>query len=220
MEDSIISFVNRSKADLLIYYARNKNAKIDDLDAQRICQLVAHYKTTNYTQLNLLIHTLGGNINSAIDLVEFLRSAYPDKLQSIVMVVAKSSGSFMSLCADECFMQTSSVLSDFTLDQTQMATSAYTDAQRRSTLLAFKGICGRMDWEFWVNNFAFHSGPHGQSIPKAGLLPKKYVTKLEKFPGRTKALGHVHNEIIKLFKSDPNVKKVYGINEALFKAFD
>lgn len=217
MEDSINSFVTRSKADLLVFYARDAKAHINKEDVERICNLVAYHQTQNQGKLNLLLHTLGGNINAAIALVDYLKSKYPQGINSMVISVAKSSGSFIAVCAQECYMHTGSVLSDFTLDPA-MTGPDYTEAQGRSILLAFQGICRDMENDFWIRNFAFNTTNHGQGIPKAALLKHDYVKTLNSFPGRVKALGHLHNEIIKHFNANPTISKVYGLNGYHYQA--
>lgn len=213
MEDSIKSFVDRTGADLLLYYSQD-DVHINEQDVFKICNLIAGYSNKNTKKLNIMLHTKGGNINCAIGLVEFLKERYSDRIESIVIKGAKSSGSFIAVCADECYMHTGSVLSDFTLDQT-VSTPEYTEAQKRSTLLSFSGICGKFDAPFWISNFVLNSNPHGESIPKDILLEKEYVQRLVDHPKRVKALYHVHNQLMDFFKDNPTVKKVYGINTML-----
>ncbi len=216
MEESIKSFVERTGSDLLTFYTRDFDSHINEGDVKIICDLVDTFQTPGTRTLNILLHTEGGNINAAIGLIEFLRSKYPLGISSIVMVVAKSSGSFMAVSASKCYMHTGSVLGDFTLNQGVINNIEYTDAQRRSAILAYSGICGKMPWDFFSENFIFNTHGHGKIIPKAVLLDKSFVSRLKDFSGRTKALAYVHNTAVDFFHANKDVKKIYGLNENIY----
>ena len=218
LDNSVNSFVKRADSDLITYYARNSKAKLDAQDVKLIIDLVDYFRSNSTdskrNSLVVLLHTLGGNINAAIGLMDYLKSEY-STINSIVFKVAKSSGAFVALSSKPCFMYTGSVLSDFTLDPDMEATKEYTEAQRRSMLLAFEGVCGLMDSKYWVQRFVLNPN-HGAPILKQELLDqgKGGVQRVSEFPSRTKALGYVHNEIVNSFKKPGNpFSKIIGYND-------
>jgi len=209
---SIDSFVSRTNADLLIYYARNDLTHINEFDVEAICNLVSLHSTQT-KKLNIMLHTLGGNINAAIGLVEFLKERYPDQINSIIFKVAKSSGSFIAISADECYMHQDSVISDFTLEE-NINNPAHNEAARKTLELAFSGVAQRFPGPFWGNHFVYPK-KHGTPIPKSILHPN-YVKRVKDYPARIRALSHVHNEIVTSFLNDKKLLKVYGFNGNLY----
>lgn len=214
---SIDSFVGRTKADLLIYYARNHENHIDEYDVEAICNLVSLHSTPT-KKLNVMLHTLGGNINAAIGLVEFLKERYPERIESIIFKVAKSSGSFIAISAEECYMHSGSALSDFTLEE-NINNSAHNEAARKTLAIAFSGVAKRFSGPFWAEYFLYPK-KHGTPIPKAILHANEYVERLRDYPVRIKPLAFVHNELIDVFHNDQKLRKVYGFNTFLYQDRD
>ena len=217
IEESIISFVDRSDADLLTYYSRDTNNKITDQDFTYISDLINTFGNTERGKLNFMIHTLGGNINSTFSMVNFLKEKYPNSINTIVFRAAKSSGAFMALTANELYMQTGSILSDFALDPNSYK-SEYETARHESVMLAFAGIPAVMRGEYWIQKFVTPQKVHATPIPKNELLAegRGKIKKLSTFGCRTKPIGHVHNRIVSEMRNNPSLAKVIGINQDLF----
>lgn len=215
LDASFTSFTKRTKSDVITYYARCKDSYINEEDVKSIKDLISYAKKGETKKVILLLHTLGGDINAAISLIEDLRKLYLDSIETIVFKVAKSSGAFLGISSDILWMVKGSVLSDFTLapDRSDVA---YNNAQKMAITWAFWGMAGRMDFDYWMESFVYTNKLHGTPIPKEELVHRAGVRRLTDFPNRTKPLAHIHNAIIDEFIKNPELKKVIGYNELVY----
>ncbi len=218
MESLTKEFSNNTDSDVIVYYSRTlngKNSELDDKDMKVMTDLLSYYcKKDKKDNLNLILHTKGGNIFSAIGLIRLFRSRYKS-IKTFIPSVAKSSGAFIALAADECYMQKDAVISDFSIDFSQKINSSVQVAYGEIASLIFQGLCASVKRDYFNKRLAFNP-VHAEEIDRPEAIAKIGIKKISDYEFNTEVVGHLHNKLMDKLDDNSHIDKMYGINGEYF----
>ena len=212
------AFQKQTNSDLFVYYQRipsDDGCSLNSRDMNFISDLLTYHNPPGNKSVNLMLQTLGGNILVAIGLMKLFRERYPEGVRSFVIEVAKSSGAFMALSSDKCFMNKGAVVSDFRINPSMGVSSDVNLAHGEATSICFRGLCGRVNGEYFLKNLAF-SPVHAKPISREEAVENIGVSKITEYEHDTSPLRSIHNGIIETFQSNSNIKKIFGFNKYFY----
>lgn len=114
MDDLLKSIANKTGRNIITYYSswltkpQAENVDINDSDMNAFMQAV--YRLDKSKGVDLILHTPGGNVTAAENIVSYLHSIFGNDVRAIIPQMAMSAGTMIALSCDVIMMGKQSCL--------------------------------------------------------------------------------------------------------------